>query len=95
MDDFDATIVAVNAGTRLGRRPGTPGVITKEYNYVCSVCGNEFERSELFVRQVTFINVATKKRERTRSIDWFCRACMMSHAEYQRIKYSDSPGYSA
>jgi hypothetical protein len=85
------TIIAAGR-PRQGRPPGGVGIITRPQLYHCDTCGRETDRTQLFTRQVSFVNVATKKRERTRNVDWVCRECMETHPEYARVKTLDAPG---
>jgi len=83
---------ALAARPRVGRPPGQPGRTNRDIKYKCDICGLEVGRDKLASRQVVFIDMTTKSRIRTRTVDWVCRECMQVHPDYIRDRLTASPG---
>ena len=77
---------------RLGRPRGGKGTTNREIKYICGTCQQDVGRDHIFARQVTFINMVTKRKERTRTVDWVCDVCIKAHPDYDRERYAKSPG---
>lgn len=91
-DILDQLVQVIDGLPKRGRPPGQPGTSNRHYEYVCSVCKKNVGRDHLFQRQVTFIKLTTRKRRQTRNVDWVCDVCIETHSDYDRLRYSASPG---
>lgn len=78
--------------SRKGRPSGGKGSSNRIIKYVCDRCKRDVGRDRIFARQVTFINMVTKHKERSRNIDWICDECILTHPDYVRLKHIESPG---
>lgn len=93
LDPADQALRDKVAGVaRKGRPPGGEGSLNRTIKYVCDRCGRNAGRDHIFARQVAFINMVTKRKERTRIIDWICDECILKHPDYVRVKHFESPG---
>jgi len=89
---MDAIATAVSQQRRVGRPRGIPSTANKTIAYKCDYCGNTVDRQDLFAQQTRFLNMATKKQARARIVSWICRACMIKHPDYTRVRVLESPG---
>jgi hypothetical protein len=84
---------AIAARPRHGRPPGQPGTVNRDIRYKCDVCHVEVGRENLVTRQVVFLDMITKRRVRTRTVEWVCKnTCLPVHPDYVREKLIASPG---
>lgn len=83
---------AINGLPRRGRPPGQEGTLNRDIHYICEVCNYDVGRNLIFVREVTFIRLADKTRVRTRRTQWICAGCMVKEPDYNRQRYTASPG---
>lgn len=90
--ELDAVAKAVAEKPRRGRPPGQQGTLNRKIDYKCDCCGRPTTRDNLFVREVTFIKLSDRKRQRTRRCGWICRECMTTHPDFDRERYKASPG---
>lgn len=91
-DTLDALIEAVKIKPKKGRPPGQQGTVNRKIQYACDNCGATVDQSFLNARQVSFINLKTRKNRRSRTINWICNTCMLTHPDYNRPIRTASPG---
>ncbi len=64
----------------------------RKFNRICGECDKP--APELFVKRVQFTEMGSRGHVvRSRAVAWLCRPCMEKDPDYNRKKYSASPGH--
>lgn len=77
---------------KVGRPPGTPGIVTRFIEYKCGECGGEFAKEDLLVKRVQFMTLGRNgKNVRSRAVAWMCRPCAEADPQWN-VPSMRSPG---
>lgn len=64
--------------------------------YKCAKCGKTRRRADLAAKRISFMEMGEgAKTIRARVVAWLCKEpCMLEDPDYQRERFSESPGYA-